>query len=157
MLAVQLGRIGLGQRIGVDGVNDGVAVVFIQARPFGARRVQASASGNAVPGLALAPQGAGQDRVQVQRVAVAPAQVFAQAPTLAMAQVAELVVVVGAKAGLTVAHKVERSHAGILSLALKTCVTPSPSCDTMPPTQHPPFESRFFDRTIAAAPNALAQ
>ena len=60
----------------------------------------------------LAAQGAGQHRVQAQRVAVAPAQVFAQPHALALAERAELVIVVGAKTGLAVAHEVERSHGG---------------------------------------------
>ena len=113
VLAVQLGRVGLGQWRGVHGADQGVAVVLVQPRPRCVRRGgQPGASGNAVPGLTLTTQGAGQHRVQAQGVAVAPTQVFAQPHALALAERAELVIVVGAKAGLAVAHEVKGSHGG---------------------------------------------
>ena len=55
----------------------------------------------------MALQGAGDDRIKP--VAVLQ-KVLAQAPTLLPTQRAELIVVVSAKRGLTVAYEVERSH-----------------------------------------------
>jgi hypothetical protein len=59
----------------------------------------------------LASQRAGDGRVDPH----APLrQVLAQSHALALAQLAELVVVIGAKRSLAMAHKVKRSHSAIL-------------------------------------------
>ncbi|MOA08728.1 hypothetical protein D3C78_1285190 [compost metagenome] len=108
MLAEQLGRFGLGQRLRVDGGEQRLAVVFVEAGQGGDRRTQPlQACGNAFQGLGVAAQAAGQHGIEGQPT-LAP--VFTQALGLLAAARAELVVIVGAKRGLAVAHKVEGSH-----------------------------------------------
>ncbi len=62
--------------------------------------------------LLVPAQGAGDQAVEVDALL---REVFAQADALLVAEVAELVVVVGAEGGLAVPHEVEGSHAGILA------------------------------------------
>src|SRR3990167_1788166 len=107
MVAVQLGGVRLLQRLGVDGADQRVAVVLVQARQgegFGQAR---QALGDAFKRLHMAAQRAQQHGVEAL-AAFAP--VFAQAHRLLAAQGAELVVVVRAKRGLAMAHKVKGSH-----------------------------------------------
>ncbi|MDT4832631.1 hypothetical protein FQZ97_661940 [compost metagenome] len=103
MGAVGLRAVGLLQRVRVDAADHRGAVVFVQARPDQGLGVQARSAGDAGPGLGVALECAGEHCVKAQ-AALGP--VAAQAFALALAERAELVVVVGAKRGLAVAHKV---------------------------------------------------
>ena len=75
------------------------------------RQCDACAFLDAIPGLLLASQGAGDGGVDPH---TALRQVLAQPHALAPAQIAELVIVVGAKRSLAMAYEVERSHDGIV-------------------------------------------
>ena len=66
---------------------------------------------NALERLPVPPQGACQHRVEPQTLA---SPVLAQAMRLSMPKRAELIVIVGSKGGLSVAHEVEGSHRRIL-------------------------------------------
>ena len=71
---------------------------------------------NALQGLRVALQGAAHHGIQLQAQA---APVFAQAPALPLPERAELVVVVGTQAGLTVTNQVDLSHApGLCSVGV---------------------------------------
>jgi hypothetical protein len=84
-----------------------MAVVLVEAGPEHGLQVEGGALGDAVPGLGVAPQRAGQHGVEGQPFA---AQVFAEPHALAPPERAQLVIVVRAKRGLAMAHKVEGSH-----------------------------------------------
>ena len=102
MVFVQGGRVGLGQRFWVDRVNNRMAVVLVQARPHQGRQVRRLQAGlNAFKSLAVALQTAHQHRLKLQ---AAFTEIVAQALTLLMTQRGKIVVIVGAKRGLAVAH-----------------------------------------------------
>jgi hypothetical protein len=107
VVPVQLGRVGFFQRQRVHGCDHGMAVVLVEAGPLQGFEIQPHAFANTFPGLCVAAQRAGQHGVQRQTLA---RQVLAQAHALAPAELAELVIVVCAKRGLAVAHKVKGSH-----------------------------------------------
>ena len=106
---VALGRVGRAQGLGVNGRDQCVAVVFIQARPAGHFGHRLQALGNALQGFGVAAQGAGHHRVKRH---APPAPVLAQAHRLLMSARAEHVVIISAKRGLAVAHEVEGSPGG---------------------------------------------
>ena len=112
VLAVAFRREGLVHRIGVDGADHGFAVVFVEAWPDQGLQIQAGTLANAFPRLGMAAQAAHEHGVE----ALPPVGPVAPQPLgLALAQLAELIVVGGAKRGLAMAHEVEVSHAGILA------------------------------------------
>ena len=100
VMAVQLWRIWLFQLAGVDGGNDGVAVVFVQTWHLQWLMRQVCALGDALPRLRVAAQRAGEDGVKLQ---VFLLEVRPQLLRLLVAQRAQVVVVFRAKRGLAVA------------------------------------------------------
>jgi hypothetical protein len=64
VVAVQLGRVGLLQRLVVDGADQRQAVVFVQARQGDGRGQARQALGNALQGLRVAAQRAQQHGVK---------------------------------------------------------------------------------------------
>ena len=116
---VKLRGVGLGQGLGVDGVNHRMAVVFVQARPHQVLQLGlAHAFGNAPPSLPLTLQTAGDDGFKSQSALL---KISAQAATLALAEFGQLVIVVGAKRGLAVAHQVKSSHGLIVANRCSLC------------------------------------
>lgn len=95
----------------MDGANERQAVVFVQARHLQRLGGDLQAFGNAFKRLRVAPQRSGKDGVKCLALC---APVFAQPHRLLTPPRAELVVIVGTKRGLAVAHKVEGSHGGNL-------------------------------------------
>ncbi len=108
VLAVELGRVCGRQGLGMDGRDQGGAVVLVER----GQRLQRlgrglQTLGDAGQRLCMPPQGARIDGVEAH-AALAP--VGAQPCCLLMAAGAELVVVLGAEGGLRMAHEVEGSH-----------------------------------------------
>ncbi len=103
MVAVKLGRVGLLQRLRVDAADHRVGVVLVQARHHQRLQRQAGALGDAGPGLRVAAQRTRDHGVEAQP-ALGP--VAPQSLRLALAQLAELVVIGGTEGGLSVPHEV---------------------------------------------------
>ena len=104
MVAIQLRRIGLGQWRGVNGFEQRIAVIFVEAGAalHGLGR-DAKPLRNARQRLYMALERADVDSVELH----APlAPVFAQTQGLCLAALAELVVICGSKRGLAMAHEV---------------------------------------------------
>ena len=92
----------------MDGGDDRCAVVFVQAVPRQVLARAVHALQDAFQRLPLAPQGAGDQAVEVNALA---REILAQAHALPAAEVAELVIVVGAERGLPVPNQIKSSHA----------------------------------------------
>ncbi len=103
VVTVELGCVRLLQRLRVDAADHRVGVVLVQARHHQRLQRQARALGDAGPGLFVAAQRARDHGVEAQPTfgPVAP-----QSHRLALAQLAELVIVGGAEGGLAVPHEV---------------------------------------------------
>ncbi len=112
MVAVHLGRGGLFQLVRMDGRDDGLAVVFVQAGPLERFGFQLHAFGDALPGFGVAAQRAGDDGVERHALA---GEILPEAQALPVAEIAQAVVVFSAERGLAVADEVEVSHAAILA------------------------------------------
>ena len=104
---VPLGRVGLAQGLRVDGGDQRMAVVLVEAGPARDLRQGLQALGNAVQCFGVATQGARHHGIKRQS---ARAPVLAQAHGLLPPAGAEHVIVIRAKRGLAVAHKIEGSH-----------------------------------------------
>ncbi|MNT68808.1 hypothetical protein D3C72_2070700 [compost metagenome] len=122
MRAVALGSVGRAQGLGVDGTDQRMAVVFVQARQLQHFGRDLQAFGNALQRLRVAAQRAGDDRVKLHAPS---APVFAQPHPLLSAARTQLVVVCSAKRGLAVAHEVEGSHAAIVCSSVDRGCLPS--------------------------------
>ena len=112
MRPITRGRIGLFQRPGVDGLDQRLAVVFVESRHCDGRGKAGQCFTDARQRLRVALERAGEYRIKTLAMR---APVRTQAPRLREAARAQFVVIGGAKRGLPVAHKVERSHGGRLS------------------------------------------
>ena len=93
----------------MNGFDQGVAVVFIEFWPYFSSILQLCTLCNTFPGLAVSFQAAHVNCFKLQRLCglmfAGPLKpILAQANALSLAQVAELVVIVGAKRSLAVAH-----------------------------------------------------
>ena len=102
MVFVKFWRVGLGQRLGVDGMDHRVAVVFVQAWPHQRLKLwRLQTFLNAFKGLPMALQAAHQHRLKLQATLK---KIRAQTLALLVTQRRKIVVVVGTKRGLAVAH-----------------------------------------------------
>ena len=96
----------------MEGLDHGLAVVLVQAGPHVGGVRQTRALGNARPSLGMALKCAGVYRLKHYALG---RKVFPQSHTLPVTELAQVVVVSSAKRGLSVADKVEISHAEYLS------------------------------------------
>ena len=102
MVFIEFWRVGFGQRLGVDGMDHRVAVIFVQARPHQRLKLwRLQTFLNAFKGLPMALQTAHQHRLKLQ---AALTKIHAQTLALLVTQRRKIVVVVGTKRGLAVAH-----------------------------------------------------
>ena len=107
------GEVGFCSLSRVHGGDHRLAVVFVQAFPGQVLAGVVHALAGCRPASACG--GAGCRRSAPSKWMPLLGEVLAQAHALAVAELAQLVVVVGAERGLAVAHEVEGSHARILA------------------------------------------
>ena len=111
MVPVQLRRIGFLQLFRMNCRDDRFAVVLIEAWPGQRWQYDSGAGTDGGMGLDLALQGSGQRGIEPDALAC---KIFAKAMALLLAKRAELVIVIRAERGLTMADEVEGAHVGIM-------------------------------------------